>query len=129
MSRLRPVLIGVLLLLVGAASALVIEHTVLPRPAPASPAALHASLLDEMDSTLHITPAQRDSIHAIFARHQSLVDSVWGSMNERMATTMDSVHHELIRVLDAEQRAALHEWIGRHRGGHIPSGSGVRHPH
>jgi hypothetical protein len=120
MSRARTALKAILLLLVGGALTLLVEHTVLRRHAPAPPASLHATLLDEMDSTLHMTPAQRDSIHAIFLRHQSLIDSVWGSMNLRMQTTMDSVHHELIRVLEPEQRAALHEWIGRHRGGHRP---------
>jgi Spy/CpxP family protein refolding chaperone len=114
--RVRTILIGMMLLLIGGAIALAVEHAVVRGHPPGSPAMLHATLLDQMDSTLQLTAAQRDSIHAIFLRHQSLVDSVWRSMNDRMQATMDSVHRELIRVLEPGQREALHEWIGRHRG-------------
>jgi hypothetical protein len=117
MTRVRTILIGLLLLLLGGAITLALEHAVVRHHAPGSPSTLHATLLDQMDSTLQLTAAQRDSVHAIFLRHQSLVDSVWGSMNVRMQATMDSVHRELIRVLEPGQREALHEWIGRHRGG------------
>ena len=111
-------LIAILLVLSGGVLTLFIEHTIVRHHAPGSPAVLHASILAQMDSTLRLTPAQHDSIHAIFVHHQSLVDSAWRSINQRVYATMDSVHHEMERVLEPGQVAAFHEWIRRQHGGH-----------
>jgi Spy/CpxP family protein refolding chaperone len=120
--KARPVLLGVLLFLSGGIVTLVVEHMVHPRVEAHSPVALHGSILAQIDSTLRLTPAQRDSIHAIFARHQSRVDSGWHSINQRMRVTMDSVHVEIQRVLDPTQTAAFHELMRQRHGVNPPSG-------
>jgi hypothetical protein len=116
--RLRSILIAILLILSGGVLTLMIERFVVRHNTGATPARLHLSLIAEMDSTLGLTPAQHDSIHAIFVRHQSQMDTAWRSINERMHTTMDSVHHEVFRVLKPAQIAAFHEWMRRQRGEH-----------
>jgi len=118
MTRLRSVLVSALLVLSGAVLALAIQHLIAPRGDPGSPAVLHAAILAEMDTTLNLTAAQRDSIQAIFVRHQALVDSAWRTINQRVDATMDSVHRELQRVLDPSQQAAFHEWMRRQHGRH-----------
>jgi hypothetical protein len=119
--RLRTLLTALLLVLSGGALTLLVEHLIVrPRAPAASPTVRHAALLAEMDTTLHLTPAQRDSIHAIFVRHQGLMDSAWRSIHQRLATTMDSVHHELEAVLQPDQLAAFRAWMGQQHGRHHP---------
>jgi Spy/CpxP family protein refolding chaperone len=115
--RLRPVLTALLLFLSGGALTLLVEHTIVRPPAPAPPEPRHRAILSQMDSTLQLTAAQRDSIHAIFARHQVLIDSAWRSIHERLSAAMDSVHHELEAVLEPDQVAAFRQWMRHQHGG------------
>jgi hypothetical protein len=116
-ARVRPILIATLLVLSGGVLSLFIERMVVPHHAPGSAAAPHSSIVAQIDSTLRLTPAQRDSVHAIFTHHQPMVDSAWRSINRRMHATMDSVHNELVRVLEADQVAAFHQLMRRQHGG------------
>ena len=117
-SRLRRVMIALLLVLTGSVLTLFVERVIMPPRAAASATAPHTSLVAQMGSTLRLTPAQRDSVHTIFARHQSAVDTAWHSITRRMHATMDSVHHELEQVLDAEQIAAFRDLVHGRRSRH-----------
>jgi hypothetical protein len=118
-TRLRSVLTALLLLLSGSALTLVIQHFSAEDPA-GSPAAMHNSILNHLDSALSLTPAQRDSIDLIFRRHQSRVDSSWRTINQRMSTTMDSVQSELEQILRPDQIAAFHQFMRLRHGAHQP---------
>ena len=120
-ARLRPILIATLLVLTGGVLALLLERIIVQHAA-GSTAAAHDSVVAHMDSTLRLTRAQRDSIHAIFAHHQSTVDSAWRSINHRMHATIDSVHRQMEQVLEPDQRRAFHEWMRRQH-----AARGVRH--
>jgi hypothetical protein len=112
-ARLRPILLGMLLFLSGAALALLIEHSVIPRHRPPTRAVSHRAILTQLDDSLHLTPAQEESLSAIFARHQPLVDSAWHSINRRLGTAMDSVHRQVEAVLDSSQAVSFRRWMRR----------------
>lgn len=124
-ARLRPILIGLLLFLGGATAALFAEHMVLLHHRPSPRTISHRALLNEMDSTLRLTPAQHDSVAAIFARHQPLVDSAWRTINHQLYAAMDSVHRELERVLKPQQTERLHEWMRRQHDTPPPGANGA----
>jgi hypothetical protein len=116
MTRLRPILIGALLLLSGGVMALVVEHTLIPTEPPAARPLHHDAVVAQLDSILRLTAAQRDSIQAVFTRHQVRINSAWHAINRNMAATMDTVHHELEGVLDSQQVAAFRSWsLQQHR--------------
>jgi hypothetical protein len=116
--RLRRTLVVILLMLSGSVLTLLVERVILPRRATVPADTLHTSLLAQMDSTLALTSAQRDSVHAIFARHQSAVDTAWRAIARRVHASMDSVHRELERVLEDEQIAAFRDLIHGRRSQH-----------
>ncbi|NJD09916.1 MAG: hypothetical protein FIB01_05535 [Gemmatimonadetes bacterium] len=128
--RLRPVLLGMLFFLSGAAAALLVEHTViLHRRAGRGDASLshttisHRAFIAQLDSTLHLTPAQQESLALILHRHQPDVDSAWRSINQRLGAAMDSVHLEMEAVLDSGQTATFRRWLRHQHQPQAPDGT------
>jgi hypothetical protein len=118
-ARARRALIALLLVLSGSALTLFIEHVIVGqgRTEAGASAREHAAVLAQMERSLDLTAAQRDSIQVIFSRHQARVDSGWNLINQQMRATMDSVHTEIQRVLKPEQLGAFHELMRQqHRG-------------
>ena len=111
--RLRSVLFALLFLVTGSALTLLVQHLVARAHPAGSAAAQHEAMLSQMDSVLGLTPAQRDSVHAVFVRHQLRVDSGWRAINERLRVTMDSVHVEILQILNPAQIATFHELMRR----------------
>jgi len=128
-ARARPILLGLLLFLGGAACALLAEHLLILHhraaehgAAQAATTISHRTLLAELDSTLHLTSAQADSIAVIFHRHQPIVDSAWRSINQRLGAAMDTVHRQVEAVLDSSQTATFRGWL-RHQHQLPPAGA------
>ena len=113
---LRRILFALLFLVTGSALTLLVQHLIARSHPAGSAAAQHAAMLSQMDSALGLTSAQRDSVHAIFARHQLRVDSGWRAINQGLRATMDSVHVEILQILNPAQIATFHELMRRHRG-------------
>ena len=121
-ARMRSIAASVLLLLIGAASGIAIDHLILfhrhGRATGASAsgtATTHmAVLLAELDRVLHLTPAQHDSINGILTRHQQSIDSAWRVIHGQVDAGMDSVHRELKAVLQPEQMTELRQWMSQH---------------
>jgi len=113
-ARARPILLGLLLFLGGAFAALLVEHTLLlHHQRPAGGTVSHRAILTHLDSALQLSPAQEESLTAIFNRHQPLVDSAWRSIHQRLYEAMDSVHHEVEAVLDSGQVVRFRDWARR----------------
>lgn len=116
--RTRSLAAGALLLCIGAATGVVIDHLLIfRRPASAMNAATptiavnHATLLAQLDTLLQLTPPQHDSIRAILTRHQQSIDSAWELIHRHLNAGMDSVHHELRTVLRPDQLQRLGSWM------------------
>ena len=62
---------------------------------------------------LRLTPAQRDSVEAIIARHKPAMDSVWRQVGPRFETIRDSISNDIRRQLTPEQQASYSEMIQR----------------
>ena len=128
--RMRSIAASVLLLLIGAASGVAVDHLILfhrhGRAMGASSSGTStthmAVLLAELDRVLHLTPAQHDSISAILARHQQSIDSAWRVIHGQVNAGMDSVHRELQAILRPEQMTELRDWMSQH----MAHGSGAQ---
>ena len=70
----------------------------------------HLAFLTER---LKLTPAQRDSVQAILARHKPAMDSIWGQLGPRFETIKDSISNDIRRQLTPEQQTAYAEIIQR----------------
>ena len=129
-ARTRSILASGLLLLIGAAAGIAVDHLIVFRQhrfamggEPTSGAAeMHAALLADLDRVLHLTPFQHDSINAILKRHQRSIDSAWQVIHGRMDAGMDSVHRELMGILRPEQMTLLREWASHQHLTFPPSG-------
>lgn len=118
-ARMRSILASALLLLIGAAGGIAIDHLVVFRrhglamgsPSSGTAATHTAVLLAELDRILHLTPPQHDSINAILRRHQQSIDSAWRVIHGQLDAGMDSVHRELQAILRPEQMTQLREWM------------------
>jgi hypothetical protein len=120
---MRSIAASALLLLIGAASGIAVDHLILfhshgsamrGSPSSGTPTTHMAVLLAELDRVLHLTPAQHDSINGILARHQQSIDSAWRVIHGRVNAGMDSVHRELQTILRPEQMTSLREWMSQH---------------
>jgi hypothetical protein len=78
-------------------------------------AEVHASptgephMLNQLTRELDLDAAQRDSLAAILARHQSEVDSVWRVVHPQMRSTLDATMREITATLRPDQVARFHE--------------------
>ena len=70
----------------------------------------HLTFLTER---LKLTPAQRDSVQAILARHKPAMDSIWSQLGPRFETIKDSISNDIRRQLTPEQQTAYAEIIQR----------------
>ena len=125
-TRTRPILLGMLLFLSGAMLALLIEHTLILHHRAGTRTVSHRAIITQLDSTLHLTHAQEESLSVIFARHQPLVDSAWRSINRRLYQAMDSVHREVEAVLDSGQTVRFRHFMLRQHE-RTPPAVGERH--
>jgi hypothetical protein len=119
---MRSIMASVLLLLIGAASGIAVDHLVLFHrhgsamgASSSGTATTHmAVLLAELDRVLQLTPPQHASINAILTRHQQSIDSAWRVIHGQVNAGMDSVHQELRAILRPEQMTQLREWMSQH---------------
>jgi hypothetical protein len=129
-ARSRSIVASALLLLIGAASGIAVDHLVLfHRHHSATGAASSGTstrhmttLLAELDRVLQLTPAQHDSISAILTRHQQSIDSAWRVIHGQVNAGMDSVHRELQAILRPEQMTLLRDWMSRQHMAHASGG-------
>jgi hypothetical protein len=70
----------------------------------------HAAVLKRLAADLELTPAQHDSVVAIFNRHQPAADEAWRAINRHVYATMDSVHAEIMKVLTPQQAQRFENW-------------------
>ena len=69
---------------------------------------------------LKLTPAQSDSVRAIFARHRSEIEALWGQVRPRFDSIKTRVRAEIDAQLTPDQRARhqrLVEEAEHHRRG------------
>jgi len=73
------------------------------------PDALVAYLSRELD----LSPAQRDSVRAIFARHRPETDALWAQVRPRFDSLKTRLRAEIDAQLTADQRAKHQQLIDR----------------
>ena len=116
-SKLSAVaLLAVVLLAGGAAGWLLRESTDHGRPRGRGPDAMVAYLTRE----LKLSPAQADSVRAIFARHRREIEALWAEVRPRFDSIKTRVRAEIDTQLTPEQRAQhqrLVEEAEHHRRG------------
>jgi Spy/CpxP family protein refolding chaperone len=101
-SKLSAVLLlAVVFLAGGAAGWLVRESTGHDRGRGRGPDAMVAYLSRE----LKLTPAQSDSVRAIFARHRPEIESLWAGVRPRFDSIKTRVRAEIDAQLTPDQRA------------------------
>lgn len=59
--------------------------------------------LELLDQELKLTPAQRDSVRAILARHHDDMDSIWNQFGTRLDQMRDTIRAEVRVHLTPEQ--------------------------
>ena len=79
----------------------------------------HDAMVGRLAAELHLTPAQRDSVRAIFDRHRSEIAALWKEMHPRYDAVRARMHAEIEVQLEPEQQARyrrlLEENEDRHR--------------
>jgi len=72
---------------------------------------VHEAAMAELQETLGLDPEQIEQIHAVLARHQDVVQSVWERVRPEVQSAMREVHVEIAELLRPEQRQRYHEWL------------------
>jgi Spy/CpxP family protein refolding chaperone len=71
-----------------------------------------------MDDELKLTPAQRDTIRAIFSRSQPQVDAAWHAARAQVYATIEHVISQVAAQLDSVQRVRFYELVEQVHGEH-----------
>ncbi len=118
-TAVRGTLLLVLVFVAGVSAGILYERQ--QNHAPESVSADAHTLLHRLATELELTPAQRDAIDQILARHQKDVESSWHEMQPRVHAALDAAEQEIVTVLTPEQAArfrqltAMHHQPGQHR--------------
>ncbi len=113
------------ILVMGVVAGVALDRVVLiPRHAMSSPVGRplatpmdHEEVLAELVSELDLTDEQAGQVHGIFARHQPTVDRAWETARSALLAAIASATAEIDRILDADQRERMHEWLEVRHGG------------
>lgn len=77
--------------------------------------------VDYLGRELTLTPAQRDSVRAIFVRHKPEMDALWQAVHPRFDSIRTVTRAEINAQLTPAQQAKYHDMVEameqRHRGG------------
>lgn len=85
------------------------------------------SFVERLARDLDLTEAQRDTVAAIVDRRDDAMREVWREMEPRFDSLRGVINHEILAVLDEEQRAGFEAMLARadsarrrrdSRGGH-----------
>jgi hypothetical protein len=74
-------------------------------------------VVEYLDDELDLRPAQRDSVHEVFARYRSAMDSIWTAVHPRVDSLRSAMRSEINALLDTAQRDRYAQLIAR-RGHH-----------
>ena len=72
-------------------------------------------LMAELHGELQLTPAQRDSVHAILERHWTRMAAMWDTVRPRFAAMRAELDSEVIRQLTPDQQAKYRDHMTRYR--------------
>ena len=85
------------------------------------------AMVDHLGRELDLTPAQRESVRAIFARHRPETEALWAQVRPRFDSIKTKVRAEIDAQLTPEQRARHQRLIEsaehRRRGDSTKAGS------
>lgn len=69
---------------------------------------------------LHLTPAQQDSVRAVFARYRPAMDSIWSAVHPQFEAIRTRVRADVLTHLTPAQQASYRDLMAkmdeRHRG-------------
>lgn len=71
------------------------------------------SFVERLTKELDLTATQRDSIQAVFDRHQPAMDSLWQRMRPEFESERQVIRNEVTALLTPEQRAKYAALIQR----------------
>ena len=71
----------------------------------------HEMALGHFQQLFDLDDGQVRQIDSIFRRHQTTVTESWSSLQPRLRTAIESVHHSMFEVLRPEQRERFHAWL------------------
>jgi Spy/CpxP family protein refolding chaperone len=71
------------------------------------------AMVDYLSRELDLSPAQRDSVRAIFARHRPETDSLWARVRPRFDSIKTRMRAEIDAQLTPEQRTRHQQLIDR----------------
>jgi hypothetical protein len=63
------------------------------------------AMVDRLARELALTPAQQESVRAVFARHRGEMDAIWRTVRPRMDSLRAVMHAEITAQLTDAQRA------------------------
>jgi hypothetical protein len=72
-------------------------------------------LMASLDRELRLTPAQRDSVHAVLERHSTRMAAVWDTIRPRFAAMRAELDSEVIRHLTPDQQIKYRDHVTRYR--------------
>lgn len=117
--RVRAAIVLVFVFALGAFIGVVYERH---RSSPSSPslAAMsareaHEAAMADLRESLKLDDQQVAQIHAIFVKHQDVVQRSWERLRPEVQSAMQQVHLEIAEMLRPDQRERFHEWLMRRR--------------
>src|SRR5262245_8795520 len=82
--------------------------------APPRPRRGPDAMVNHLTEELTLTPAQQESVRAVFTRHRGEMDAIWPTVRPRMDSLRAVRHGEILGQLTEEQRARF-EAMDEHR--------------
>ena len=77
----------------------------------------HEAVLQDLQQSVGLDDAQIEQVHAVFVRHQSIVEVTWEAVRPQIEIALEKAHREVAELLGPEQRARYHEWLVARRAG------------
>ena len=85
-------------------------------------------LVRELNDALRLTPAQRDTVHAILQRHWARMTEVWDTVRPRFDSMRAQMDSEILRQLAPDQQVKYRDHMARHRHQKEKADSGGKKP-
>ena len=85
-------------------------------------------LVRELNEALRLTPAQRDTVHAILQRHWARMTEVWETVRPRFDSMRAQMDSEILRQLAVDQQVKYRDHMARHRHQKEKADSGGKKP-
>ena len=85
-------------------------------------------LVRELNEALRLTPAQRDTVHAILQRHWARMTEVWETVRPRFDSMRAQMDSEILRQLAPDQQVKYRDHMARHRHQKEKADSGGKKP-